>query len=113
MKKSDEKYQLVSSLIIDFNDFISLKNKLIAVLTDDRIHFYNSVKMSAIGKSSKISNIGIKLSYFNENLILIGTGKHVEIYDYKNFKIIKTIFCVYPIKLIYINQNKVVYIGES
>jgi len=109
---SDGKYQIVSTLKIGFNDFISLKNKLIAILTEDRIHFYETEKLQQIGKSSKISNKGIKLSYFNKNLILIGTQKNIEIYDYKNFKIIKSIFCAYPVKAIYINQNKF-FIGEE
>ena len=31
----------------------------------------------------------------------------MEIYDYKNFKNIKTIFIPYIVKVIYVNQNKV------
>ena len=74
--------------------------------------FYESNNLSKIGKSSKISNIGEKIACFDEHLLLIGTQKNVEIYNFEMFKIVKSIFCVYPIRVIYINQNKV-FIGES
>ena len=54
----------------------------------------------------------VRMAYFNENLIIIGTTRNIEIFDYSNFKTIKSIFCVYPIKAIYTNKNKV-FIGES
>ena len=52
------------------------------------------------------------MAYFSENLIIIGTTKNIEIFDYKNFMNVKTIFCVYPIKKIFVNKNKL-FIGES
>lgn len=107
-----DKYNVDSCLNIDFVDFIILSNNLIAVLTLDKLFFYESDNFKKINKFSKISNKGEKLVNFNDNLLLISTQKNVEIYDYKNYQSIKIFFCVYPIKVIYVDQNKV-FIGES
>ena len=109
-----DKYQIINSINIDFIDFILLNKNLIAVLLINKLEFYDTNELIKIKSSKKISNLYTctKMSYFSENLIIIGTTKNIEIFDYKNFMTIKTIFCVYPIKKIFVNKN-ILFIGES
>ena len=106
------KYNITACLNINFINFILLKNNMMAVLTSDKLQFYEIDKFKKNENSVKFKNKPEKLSIFNENFLLIGVQNRVEIYDYKNFKSIKSFCCVYPIKVIYVNQNKV-FIGES
>ena len=115
MEKSNEnKYQITKSVNLDFIDFIVLNKNLIAALLINRLEFYDVNELKKIKSSEKINNLYtcVKMAYFSENIILIGTTKTVEIFDYTNFKSIKSISCIYPIKKIYVNKNKV-FIGES
>ena len=109
-----DKYQITNSVNIDFIDFIVLNENLIAVLLINRLDFYDANELKKIKSSEKISNLYtcVRMAYFSENLIIIGTTRSIEIFDYSSFKTIKSISCVYPIKSIYTNENKV-YIGES
>ena len=109
-----DKYQITNSVNIDFIDFIVLNKNLIAVLLINRLDFYDVNELKKIKSSGKVSNMYtcVRMAYFSENLIIIGTTRNIEIFDYSNFKTIKSIFCVYPIKAIYTNKNKV-FIGES
>ena len=109
-----DKYQITNSVNIDFIDFIVLNENLIAVLLINRLDFYDVSELKKIKSSEKISNLYtcVRMAYFSENLIIIGTTRSIEIFDYSSFKTIKSISCVYPIKSIYTNENKV-FIGES
>lgn len=111
---SQDKYQITNSVNIDFIDFIVLNKNLIAVLLINRLDFYDVNELKKIKSSEKISNLYtcVRMAYFSENLIIIGTTRSIEIFDYSSFKTIKSISCVYPIKTIYTNENKV-FIGES
>ena len=111
---SQDKYQITNSVNIDFIDFIVLNKNLIAVLLINRLDFYDVNELKKIKSSEKISNLYtcVRMAYFSENLIVIGTTRSIEIFDYSSFKTIKSISCVYPIKSIYTNENKV-FIGES
>ena len=111
---SQDKYQITNSVNIDFIDFIVLNENLIAVLLINRLDFYDVSELKKIKSSEKISNLYtcVRMAYFSENLIIIGTTRSIEIFDYSSFKTIKSISCVYPIKSIYTNENKV-FIGES
>ena len=106
------KYNITACLNINLINFIVLKNDMIAVLTSDKLHFYEIDKFKKNENSVKFKNKPEKLSIFNENFLLIGVQNRVEMYDYKNYKSITSFGCAYPIKVIYINQNKV-FIGES
>ena len=81
-----------------------------ALLTEDKLEFYETEIFKNIEKSVKFNNEPNILSVFDDNYLLIGIENKVEIYDYKNFKSIKSIFISYEIKKIFVNQNKV-YIG--
>jgi hypothetical protein len=113
-KSNEDKYQITKSVNLDFIDFILLNKNLIAALLINRLEFYDVNELKKIKSSEKINNLYtcVKMAYFSENLILVGTTKTVEIFDYTNFKSIKSISCVYPIIKIYVNKNKV-FIGES
>ncbi len=104
------KFSVNSCLNIDFEDFTLPNNDLIAVITLDNLILYKSADFTKIN-SAKITD-GEKIATYNDNLLLIGTPKHIIIFDYKNFKSVKNIFCVYPDKIIYVN-NKSVFIGET
>jgi len=107
-------YQIINSINIDFIDFILLNKNLIAVLLINKLDFYDTNELKQIKTSQKINNLYtcVKMGYFSENLIVIGTTRTIEIFDYKNFMSIKSINCVYPIKKIFANKNKL-FIGES
>ena len=109
-----DKYQIINSINIDFIDFFLLNKNLIAVLLINKLDFYDINELKQIKTSPKINNLYtcVKMAYFSENLIIIGTTRTIEIFDYKNFMTIKSIYCVYPIKKIFANKNKL-FIGES
>ena len=109
--KNEGKYNITACLNINLINFIVLKNDMMAVLTSDKLHFYEIDKFKKNGNSVKL-NKPEKLAIFNDNFLLIRVQNRVEMYDYKNYKSIKSFGCAYPIKVIYINQNKV-FIGES
>lgn len=104
------KFSVTGSLNIDFEDFVLPDNNLIAVVTFDNLILYKSEDFTKIN-STKIS-YGENIATFNDNLLLIGTGKNVIIFDYKNLKTVKNIFCVYPYKIFFVNKPRV-FIGES
>ena len=98
---------MVTCLNIDFIDFVLLKNNKLALLTKDKLEFYEIKTFKACEQSVKFNNKPKVLSVFDDNFLLIGIENKVEIYDYKNFKNVKCIFIPYTIKVIYVNQNKV------
>ena len=91
-----------------------LNKDLIVVLLIDRLAFYDVKELKKVRNSPKISNkYGcLKFALYNEKFILIGTEENVEIFDLQNNKIVKSIFLIYDIKKIYINQNRA-FILES
>lgn len=109
-----ERYQITHSVDMDFVDFIVLNNNMLAVLFLDKIDFYDVNDLKKIKSSPKIKlYYCTTMSLLNEKLILIGTTSTVEIFDYENLKIIKTIFCSYPVLKIHIDENKRVFVGET
>ena len=104
------KFNVSSTLNIDLEDFILPNKDMIAIITLDNLFLYKSADFSKIG-SAKITD-GIKIETFDDNLLLIGTLDDVIIFDYKKLKTIKTIFCVLPYKIIYVNKPRV-FIGET
>ena len=103
------KFKIDSILNIDLNDFILPNNDMIAALTSDKLIFYKSENLGKIN-SVKIKG-GEKIVRYNDNLLLIA-AYDVEIFDYKTFKIVKSIYCVYDKIIIYVNLNRV-FIGET
>ena len=104
------KFNIDSSINIDFEDFALPNNNLLAVLTFDNLIFYQSKDFKKIS-STKITD-GEKIAIYNDNLLLIATLTSVVIFDYKNLKTVKNIFCAYPYKIILVNQPRV-FIGET
>ena len=98
---------MATCLNIDFIDFVLLKNNKLALLTKDKLEFYEIKKFKTCKQSVKFNNKPKVLSAFDDNFLLIGIENKVEIYDYKNFKNVKSIFIPYIVKVIYVNQNKV------
>ena len=80
-----EKYQITKSMDIDFVDFLVLNKDLIVVLLIDRLYFYDIKEFKKVKSSPIISNTYecLKFAIYSENLILIGTGANVEIFDIK------------------------------
>ena len=80
-----EKYQITKSMDIDFVDFLVLNKDLIVVLLIDRLDFYDVKEFKKVKSSPIISNNNdcLKFAIYSENLILIGTGASVEIFDIK------------------------------
>lgn len=105
-----EKYEVESSLEIDFIDFTPLKNDTIAVLQKDNICFYDINKLS-IKKKNKI-NDGKIISNFNDKFLIYGTQNNLIIFDYINYKYVKSLPFIYPIRKIYTKKNNV-FIGQS
>ena len=105
MIKINEKYEIVSSLKIDFEDFILIKNKM-CVLTKNIILFYDIVKFKKMEKYFKAKDVTKIENYYNK-FLLITTEKKVIIYDFIIFKEIKLINCPYMIEEIYVNFNRV------
>ena len=103
-----EKYIITKSVNLDFEDFLVLNKDLVVVLTEDRLEFYDVNELKKVRSSPMISNkyACLKFALYNEKFILIGTAKNVEIFDLQNNKIVKSIFLVYQIQKIYVNQNK-------
>ena len=103
------KFKIDSVININFNDFILPNNNMIAVLTSDKLIFYKSENFE---KTNFVKiDYGEKIAKYNENLLLIA-AVHVEIFDYKTFKIVKSIYCVYDKIILYVNQNRA-FIGET
>ena len=105
--KNDEKYSIVACLNIDFIDFVLIKNNKLALLKKNKLEFYEIKTFKTCEQSVKFKNNPITLSVFDDNFLLIGIEDKVEIYDYNNFKNVKSIFIPYTVKVIYVNQNKV------
>ena len=105
MIKIHEKYEIVSSLKIDFEDFILLKNKM-CILTKNIILFYDIVKFKKMKKQFKTKDVK-KIENYNNKFLLIATEKKVIIYDFNIYKEIKFINCPYMIEKMYVNLNKV------
>jgi hypothetical protein len=105
--KNDEKYSMVTCLNIDFIDFVLLKNNKMALLSKDKLEFYEIEAFKTCEQSVKFNSEPEVLSVFDDNFLLIGIENKVEIFDYKNYKKVKSIFIPYNVKAIKVNQNKV------
>ena len=102
------KFKIDSVLNIDLNDFILPNNDMIAALTSHKLIFYKSENLGKMN-SVKIKG-GEKIVRYNGNLLLIA-AYDVEIFNYKTFKIVKSIYCVYDKIIIYVNLNRA-FIGK-
>lgn len=65
-----EKYEIVTSFQIEFNDFIQLQESIIAVLKDESLSFYDVDKLFTLKKTIKIKeaskNIKFETIYYME-----------------------------------------------
>jgi len=111
--KKDEKYNMVACLNLNFIDFVLLKNNKMAILRKDKLEFYEIEEFKTCEKSVEFNEEPDTLSVFDDNFLLIGIDNKVQIYDYKNFKKVKSIFIPYTVKVIYVYQNKVYIACES
>jgi hypothetical protein len=105
--KNDEKYSMVACLNKNFIDFVLLKNNKMALLSKDKLEFYEIEAFKTCEQSVKFNSEPEVLSVFDDNFLLIGIENKVEIFDYKNYKKVKSIFIPYNVKVIKVNQNKV------
>ena len=106
-----EKYEMVTSFQIDFIDFIPVQENIIAVLSEDSLSFYDFDKSLNLNKKIKIQG-GTKISNFNDKYLLYGTQKEIVIFDHINYKHVKSLPFIYPLRVIYVKEN-IVLIGES
>ena len=113
VEKSDrkEKYEIVTSLQIDFIDFIAVQENIIAVLKADSLSFYDVDKIFNLNTKIKVKD-GTKISYFNDKYLLYGTKKAIIIFDHINYKYVKSLPLIYSLRAIYVKENTI-FVGES
>ena len=78
-----------------------------SILRKDKLEFYEIEEFKTCEKSVEFNEEPDTLSVFDDNFLLIGIDNKMQIYDYKNFKNVKSVFIPYTVKVICVYQNKV------
>ena len=109
--KINGKYQLISKFRTTYRNFITLRAGLMALLTEHVLKVYNINTLKPNKKSFRVSK-GIKtITFFSGNYLLMASKDELIIFDYNNFKIIKSIATGYDIFKIISTKDRVL-IGE-
>ena len=99
--KIKDKYQIVTSYKIRFEDFVLLKGDKFLITMNENLDFHN-VNTFKLNKKVKI-NYMKSICVYNNNLLLIGLeNKKVLIFNYKTYKKIKSIVLNYNVHAIYV-----------
>ena len=110
--KINGKYQLISRFKTKYRNFITLRGGLMALSTEYVLRVYN-INTLKQNKNSFRSSKEIKtIAFFSESYLLMASKDELAVFDYTNFKIIKSISTGYDIFKIIVIKDKVL-IGES